>query len=176
MRYKPKILIVDDDRAGRELLEALLPPTKFIRDSAESGADCLEKARSFNPDLVLLDVKMPDMDGFEVCRRLRREPGVTEIPVIMITAFDEPEARLRGIEAGADDFITKPFDCQELQARVRSITRLNRYRGLLAERERLHWVLDQSEDGFLILKRKRKKASAGFTPSNLQSLISCATG
>ncbi|MDP8235593.1 MAG: response regulator [Candidatus Erginobacter occultus] len=151
MRHRPKILLVDDQPEGLELLMTFLSPADYDHISASGGLDCLEKARSLDPDLVLLDIRLPDLDGYEVCRRLRRDPALAEIPVILITAYDEPEARRKGLEAGADDFITKPFDPTELAARVRSITRLNRYRRLLAERERFHWAVDHCEEGFLIL-------------------------
>ncbi len=151
MKRKPIILSIDDDREGLDLLMTLLPPEEYEHAGAENGRDGIEKARALKPDLILLDVRLPDIDGFEVCRRLRGETGLAEIPIIMITALGEHEARLRGIESGADDFITKPFDRTELIARIRTITRLHRYRTLLAERERFQWVMDQSEDGFLIL-------------------------
>ncbi|MCB0124679.1 MAG: response regulator, partial [Caldilineaceae bacterium] len=97
------------------------------------------------------DVMMPGMDGFEVCRRLRADARLAEIPIILVTALDDRSSRLRGIEAGADDFVTKPFDHAELRARVRTITRLNRYRRLLDERERFEWVVDQADDGYVML-------------------------
>ncbi len=128
-----------------------LSPADYDHICASTGRDCLEKARALDPDLVLLDIRLPDLDGFEVCRKLRGDPDLAEIPVILITAFNEPEARRRGIEAGADDFIAKPLDPEELAARVRSITRLNRYRRILAERERFQWAVDHCEEGFLIL-------------------------
>ena len=90
---------------------------------------------------------MPGMNGFEVCQRLRADSLLAEIPVIMITALDDRESRLRGIEAGTDDFISKPFDPIELQARVRTITRLNRYRLLHNQRARFEWVVEQADDG-----------------------------
>jgi CheY-like chemotaxis protein len=91
------------------------------------------------------------MDGFEVCRRLRADAQLREVPVIMLTALDDRVSRLQGIEAGADDFISKPFDRVELRARVRTITRLNRYRRLLSERARFEWVVERAEDGYLIV-------------------------
>jgi DNA-binding response OmpR family regulator len=120
MRHSSTILIVDDESAGRDTLEALLMVQGYNLAFA--------KAAELTPDLILLDVMMPGMDGFEVCRRLRTDPLLTEVPVIMVTALDDRDSRLRGIEAGADDFVTKPFDRAELRARVRTITRLNRYR------------------------------------------------
>lgn len=128
------ILIVDDEPLGRETLEALLKPQGYHLLFATNGADALVQASIQPPDLVLLDIMMPGMDGFTVCRRLRADPLLAEVPVLLITALDDRDSRLRGIEAGADDFISKPFDRAELRMRVRTIVRLNRYRRLLDER------------------------------------------
>jgi PAS domain S-box-containing protein len=94
----------------------------------------LNRAADLSPDLILLDVMMPGMDGFEVCRRLRASDQLAEVPIILVTALDDRDSRIQGMEAGADDFVTKPIDRVELRARVRTVTRLNRYRRLLAER------------------------------------------
>jgi signal transduction histidine kinase len=104
---------------------------------AQDGPAALEQASALKPDLVLLDVMMPGMDGFEVCRRLRSTPGLVEVPIIILTALDDNASRLRGLEAGADDFLSKPIDRQELRARVHTITRLNRYHTLLEQRDSL---------------------------------------
>jgi signal transduction histidine kinase len=131
------ILIVDDNASSRETLEAILGVDGYTLHMAEDGYQALDKANTFHPDLILLDVMMPGMDGFEVCRRLRSTPGLVEVPIILLTALDDTASRLEGIESGADDFLSKPFDRQELRARVRTITRLNRYRTLLEQRESL---------------------------------------
>jgi putative two-component system response regulator len=130
------ILIVDDILDTREILEDILTSPHHRLVLAASGPEALAKAAEHTPDLVLLDVMMPGMDGFEVCRRLRADPVTAEMPVIMLTALDDREARLRGFESGADDFVTKPVDRTELRARVRTITRLNRFRAILEERRR----------------------------------------
>jgi len=134
MRHPSTILIVDDQLSGREVLRGLLTNQGYELAFASDGEESLAKAIELIPDLILLDVMMPGMDGFEVCERLRADSHLAEIPIILITALDDHDSRLRGIEAGADDFVTKPFNQVELQARVRSITRLNRYRRLLMER------------------------------------------
>jgi DNA-binding response OmpR family regulator len=144
------ILIVDDTPAGQETLEQLLFAQGYELAFASNGYEALAKAAELRPDLILLDVMMPGMDGFEVCRRLRADPRLAEAPVVMITTLDDRESRLQGIEAGADDFISKPFDRAELRLRVRTITRLNRYRGLLAERLRFEWVVEQANEGYLL--------------------------
>jgi signal transduction histidine kinase/CheY-like chemotaxis protein len=134
MHTSHRVLIADDDAGVRSALEAVLSCEGYELAFASSGPEALERAASFTPDLLLLDVMMPGMDGYAVCQRLRADPLLAEVPVIMITALDDHASRLRGIEAGADDFITKPFDDTELQARVRTVVRLNRYRRLLVER------------------------------------------
>jgi CheY-like chemotaxis protein len=145
------ILIVDDTLAGRETLRALLTSSDYQLEFANDGPQALFQAARLNPDLILLDVMMPGMDGFEVCRRLRADRSLAEVPIIMVTALDDRESRLHGIEAGADDFISKPFDRAELRARVRTITRLNRYRQLVTERTQFEWVVDQADDGYVIV-------------------------
>jgi two-component system cell cycle response regulator len=151
MRHSNTILIVDDEPAGRDTLEALLMAQGYNLAFASNGPEALAKAAELIPDLILLDVMMPGMDGFEVCQRLRTDPLLTEVPVIMVTALDDRDSRLQGIEVGADDFVTKPFDRAELRARVRTITRLNRYRRLLAERAKFRWVVEQTDDGYLVV-------------------------
>lgn len=149
-KQNPIVLIVDDEPLGRDSLEALLINHGFQLAFAANGAETLAQAAELIPDLILLDVMMPDMDGFEVCRRLRQDPVLTDVPVVLVTALDDRDSRLRGIEAGADDFVTKPFDRAELRTRVRTITRLNRFRRLLAERTKFEWVVNQAKDGYLI--------------------------
>jgi len=153
MSDKSCLLIVDDEERGRDALEMLLTPENYHLAFATQGEEALRLAIELIPDLILLDVMMPGMDGFEVCERLRAHPKSAEVPVIMLTALDDRDSRLRGIEAGADDFITKPFDRVELRTRIRTITRLNRHRRLLAERSRLEWVVEHSEDGYLLLSQ-----------------------
>ena len=121
-----RILVVDDMPANVRLLEAVLEPAGFSVTSASSGPEALELVASELPDLVLLDVQMAGMNGYEVCRRIRENEATELIPVVMVTSHDS-EARIDGIRAGADDFVTKPFDHQELVLRVRSLVRIKRY-------------------------------------------------
>lgn len=151
MQASSTILIVDDDPFGRDALGMVLDSNGYDLLYAENGPEGILRAREALPDLILLDVMMPGMDGFEVCRRLREDSVLAEVPVLMITALDDRASRLEGIQSGADDFITKPIDSVELLARVQGITRLNRYRHLLNERHRFEWVLDQADDGYLVL-------------------------
>lgn len=151
MKHTSTILIVDDEPSARDVLEALLLPEGYNLAFANSGPEALEKAAEITPDVILLDVVMPDMDGFEVCRRLRADPFLAGVPVIMVTGLDDRDSRLQSIEAGADDFVSKPFDGVELQARVRTITQLNRYRQLLLEQAKFKWVIEHTSDGYLIV-------------------------
>jgi adenylate cyclase len=122
----PRILVVDDMPANVRLLEAVLEPAGFAVTAASSGPEALEQVVIELPDLVLLDVQMAGMNGYEVCRRIRENEATSLLPVVMVTSHGS-EARVDGIRAGADDFVTKPFDQQELLLRVRSLVRIKRY-------------------------------------------------
>src|ERR1700712_2828074 len=115
-----RILVVDDVAANVKLLEARLSAEYFDVITASNGAQALEICARAECDIILLDVMMPDMDGFEVCRQLKANPKTHYIPVVMVTALDSPSDRVRGLEAGADDFLTKPVADAVLGARVRS--------------------------------------------------------
>jgi two-component system cell cycle response regulator len=119
-----RVLVVDDVDANVELLEARLTADYFEVRTARSGREALDICANERIDVVLLDVMMPGMDGFEVCRRLKSEPRTQHIPVIIVTALDHPSDRVRGLEAGADDFLTKPVDDIALVRRVRNLARL----------------------------------------------------
>ena len=130
-----RVLVVDDVEANVRLLEAKLTIEYFDVVSCQDGATALSLAAEAQPDLILLDVMMPGMDGFETCRRLKAQPETRHIPVVLVTALDGREDRIRGLEAGADDFLTKPIDDVILFARVRSLTRLKQVMDELRERE-----------------------------------------
>lgn len=121
-----RILIVDDVPANTRLLEAKLEAEYYHVQSAENGEAGLSLARSWQPDLVLLDVMMPGMNGFECCRLLKQDPRTLHIPVVMVTTLGERTERIEGLEAGADDFLTKPVEFDTLLARVRGLVRLKR--------------------------------------------------
>ncbi len=119
-----RVLVVDDILANVRLLEAKLAAEYFDVMTAMNGVDALEAVNHSKPDIVLLDVMMPGLDGIEVCRRIKTNPATQHIPVIMVTALDQPEDRVRGLEAGADDFLTKPVNDVALFCRVKSLVRL----------------------------------------------------
>ena len=147
------ILIVDDEESGRQTLESILEGQGYQLAMAENGEQALEKARQILPDVILLDVMMPGMDGFEVCKHLRNDPKLAEVPIIILTALDDRKSMLKGLDAGADDYLTKPYDRHELRARLLGITRLNRYRKLLDERaniEETHKKLLDAYDATIV--------------------------
>lgn len=124
MVQSAKILVVDDTPFNVKLLVDLLGMHGYTMVTATTGPEALEKVAEERPDLVLLDVVMPGMDGFEVCRKIRENPETTLLPVVLVTAMYPVEQRARGIEVGADDFLTKPINQAELLARVRSLLRI----------------------------------------------------
>lgn len=131
------ILIVDDHAPNRELLSDLLQNADYRLVEAVNGHEAIRLAEQCLPDLILLDVMMPGLDGFEVCRHLRANPKIAEVPVVMVTALGDRESRIKGIGCGADEFITKPFDRIELRTRVRTLTQLNRFERLHRERAKV---------------------------------------
>lgn len=122
-----RVLVVDDIAGNVNLLRALLERDGYAVSTARSGLEALEAVAALPPDLVVLDVMMPGIDGFETCRRLKALPGMRLIPVVLVTALYESDDRIRGIEAGADDFLSKPLNPHELSARVRSLLRIKKY-------------------------------------------------
>jgi two-component system cell cycle response regulator len=131
-----RILVVDDHEDNVELLRARLEAWGYRVDSARDGKEALEAVQREPPDLILLDVMMPSIDGNEVARRIKQNPALPFIPIIMQTALDSTESKVEGLEAGADDYITKPIEFAELKARLRSMLRIKRLQEELEERER----------------------------------------
>ena len=127
MTQPQKILVVDDTPGNVKLLTDLLTVKGYEVATAESGHEALARIEADCPDLVLLDVMMPGMNGYEVCQRIRQNPATEILPVVMVTALDPAQERTKGIEAGADDFLGKPVNQQELLARVRSLLRVKEY-------------------------------------------------
>jgi putative two-component system response regulator len=143
----PTVLVVDDDAANRELLVELLTAEGLESVTAVDGEACLDEFFRIHPDLVLLDVEMPKLDGFSVCRRLKAEATTRLTPVVLVTARSAVEDRVRGIEAGADDFLTKPVERSELIARTKSLLSLKTFTDELERAEAVLCTLALSIEG-----------------------------
>ncbi len=139
----PVILCVDDEEANVELLEAMLVRTGYQVVGSSSGPDALLKIKSQNIDLVLLDITMPGMDGIEVCRKIKEDQNLADIPIIMVTGLGSHEDRVRGIEVGVEDYFTKPFNKTELLARIKILLKVKK---LSDERRRAEEALRRSHD------------------------------
>ncbi len=125
---KTKILIADDEPVGRQLLEAILLPEGYELIFSEDGEEAYNVTLKNHPDIILLDVMMPKMDGFQVCKKIRKTEETAHTPIFLITALDDRDSKIRGIDAGADDYISKPFDRIEILAKVKNSTNLISYR------------------------------------------------
>lgn len=170
MPDQPRILIIDDESIARITMDALLSSENYEMFFAESGEDGIAIASKLKPDIILLDVMMPGLNGFETCRKIRSMPDLAEVPILLVTALDDRESRMAGLQAGADDFITKPYDIFELQVRIQNMTRLNRYRLLIEQRqelENLHRELiaayDKTIEGWSRALDLRDKETEGHT-------------
>ena len=142
MTTSPKILIADDNAANRELLEAFLEPIDCELKFSVDGADTMEKVQQFGPDLVLLDVMMPKMSGFEVCRAIKGDDQTSQIMVLVVTALNELGDIERAVAAGADDFLSKPVNQIELRKRIENMLRL---KDTADELERLRRYIQEIE-------------------------------
>jgi len=150
MKDKSVILVVDDQPQNIELLEAYLVPQGYEIVKAASGEEALEKLLHNQIDLILLDIMMPKMSGIEVLKNLRADEKTKAIPVVMVTVLKETEDKVKALEAGCDDFISKPVDKVELLARVKSILKISYYRRQLEEKEKFKAVVDKVSDGIAI--------------------------
>jgi putative two-component system response regulator len=130
---KYKILIVDDEERNLKLMSALLKNYGYTFETAKNGLEALEKTGEFSPDLIFLDIMMPEMSGYEVCRRLKSDPFKSHIPVVMVTALQDRESRMKGLEAGANDFLTKPIDSSELILRTKNLLKVKEFGDFLKQ-------------------------------------------
>ena len=137
MRTPPLILIVDDSEANRDILARRLEASGYQLATAVDGEDALERARTLLPDLILLDVMMPKLDGLEVCRRLKGDPSLPFMPIILVTARSDTKDVVRGLDVGGDDYLTKPVDQSALVARVRSMLRIKELHDTVQEQARV---------------------------------------
>lgn len=128
---RPKILIVDDEPKNIKLIVAILKNYGYSFETAENGLEALEKTEKFSPDLILLDVMMPEMDGYEACRRLKENPETQHIPVVIVTSLADRESRIKGLESGANDFLTKPVDSTEITLRTKNLLRVKEFEDFL---------------------------------------------
>lgn len=166
----PNILVIDDEPIARTTLEALLFGQPYNLHYAEDGREGINKAIEILPDVILLDVMMPGMTGYEACKILRENEILKDIPILMVTALDDRNSKLTGIRAGADDFISKPYDGMELIARLQGTLRLNRYRKIVQQRsmiEKMHEELlvayDKTIMGWSAAMDLRDKETEGHT-------------
>ena len=140
--YKKRILIVDDEPVNIKVLEAKLPSNEYEVSRASSGKEALEKVADTYPEVILLDIMMPEMDGYEVTRRLKADPNTRHIPIIVVTALTETKDKIKALDAGAEEFISKPVNSTELIARIKSMLRLRQYQEQLD-------IRSQSEESFI---------------------------
>ena len=124
----PRVLIADDNVQGAELLEAYLSDSGYELRTAADGEQTLQQVKSWQPDVILLDIMMPRISGFEVCKRLRADPATQDVGVLMITALDQPSDMERAVDVGTDEFLSKPINKNELLLRVRSLLRSRLYK------------------------------------------------
>lgn len=150
----PIILIIDDDKTSRLALSRLLEREGYRVAVAASGREGLQLAKGLQPDLILTDIIMPDMDGYEVCRAIRGHDQLADVPLVMMTSLEDHDSRVQGIEAGADDFLSKPVEPNLLKARVKTVTRLNRYRRIQTQRSRLVWIVENAVEGYVLCNDK----------------------
>jgi len=129
----PRILIVDDEEKNHRLMTAILKNLSCVFESARDGRDAILKTVSFAPDLIFLDIMLPEMDGYAVCRLLKDNPDTRTIPIIIVTALDDKSSKLRALEAGANDFLTKPVDSTEVIFRTRNLLRIKQFEDFLKD-------------------------------------------
>lgn len=134
---KPKILIVDDEEESLKRLSAILNDYGYVLKTARNGLEALERTKEFSPDLIFLDIMMPEMDGYEVCKRLKEDPSTQHIPVVMVTALADRKSRIKGLEMGAHDFLTKPIDITEVVVRAKNLLRVKEFEDFLEQHSQL---------------------------------------
>ncbi|HXE42320.1 MAG TPA: ATP-binding protein, partial [Candidatus Baltobacteraceae bacterium] len=159
--HRPSVLVADDEADMRRFLRSELED-EYDLIEAENGLEALEKAEDFRPDIILLDMMMPEMDGLEVCRELRRREVTTKIPVILLTARADEETKFEALEMGANDFLAKPFSSNELQARIKNLIESHHYqRKLSSQNEALTTAIEQIKETEMQLVQSEKLASLG---------------
>jgi class 3 adenylate cyclase len=163
------ILVVDDTPVNVKLLADLLTAKGYTVSTAASGMEALDRIERDRPDLVLLDVMMPGLSGYEVCRKVRGNPATAMLPVVMVTALDPVQERVKGIEAGADDFLTKPINQPEMLARVRSLLRVKELWDRLAE---LNATLERRVEAQVAQLERLSRLKRFFSPALAEAIVS----
>lgn len=176
MERPETILIADDEDAGRKAIESAITGQGYEILRARDGLEALELSASMEPDLALVDVMMPHLDGIEVCRRFRSDRRLRELPLLLVTALDDRSVRLAGLEAGADDFLGKPIDRAEVRTRVRSILRLNRFRKIRDSHARLAAAYDETLEGWASLLDLRDRETEGHSRRVTALTVALAAG
>lgn len=176
----PRILVVDDTAANAKLLADLLESHGYQATQTSSGADALAALAQAPYDLVLLDVVMPKMDGYEVCRTIREDALLASLPVVMVTALDAKDERVKGLEAGADDFLSKPINQPELLARVRSLLRIKRMHDHMQRQalELVEWTatLERRVAQEIVEVQRLSRLKRFFSPNVAELIVSGAAG
>lgn len=132
-----KILIVDDDEKNLKLMSAILTNYGYAFETAINGREALQRTKEFSPDLIFLDIMMPEMDGYEVCKRLKGDPSTQHIPIVMVTALADKDSKIKGLDTGANDFLTKPIDRVELMLRAKNLLRVKEFEDFLQNHNRI---------------------------------------
>ena len=132
-KKQPRILIVDDEEKNFRLIPAILKNLNCVFDTAKNGRAAILKTVSFKPDLIFLDIMMPEMDGYAVCKMLKDNPDTRHIPILVMTALDDKASKLKALEAGANDFLTKPVDSTEVMIRTRNLLRIKEFEDFLKD-------------------------------------------
>jgi len=132
-----KILIVDDDEKNLKLIAAILDGYGYAYETAKNGLEALEKTKSFSPDLILLDIMMPEMDGYKACKRLKADTETQHIPIVMVTALADRDSKIKGLDVGANDFLAKPIDKTELIVRARNLLKVKEFEDFLKDHNRI---------------------------------------
>jgi putative two-component system response regulator len=154
---KPKILIVDDEEKNLKMMGIILQSYNYDFQIAKNGFEALEKTKEYSPDLIFLDIMMPGMDGYETCRRLREDPATKFIPVVIVTALGDQDARNKGLEAGANDFLTKPVDKTEVLIRAKNLLRIKEFADFLKQHNEILEKQVQARTAQLVESRDKLK-------------------
>lgn len=168
---KPRILIVDDEIKNLKLMAAILKNYGYSYETAKNGFEALEKTKEFSPDLIFLDIMMPEMGGFETCRRLKKDLTTQHIPVVMVTALADRESRIKGLKIGANDFITKPIDSSEVMVRAQNLIKVKEYEDFLKlHNELLEKEVKRRTKMIEVALRKLKESKEGLKESYIETI------